>query len=259
VYRTGITALALAAAALLVATGAETVRLIPLFTIGVFIGFTLSQVGLVRHWHQLRPPRWWARAAVNGTGALITAVAVVVFLVSKFLEGAWVVVLTIPALMYLFAHTEAYYHRVGDALKLGLTPPPPRKRESIVLVPAATVSRLTEQAVSAALSLGETVVAVAVAGDDEERDQITRAWEEWKCAVPIEVLIDPHRSLVRTFLRYIESIRDQDAVIMVLIPNIMPSKRRDEIFHNQRGRILEAVLKERTDVVVATLPFHIDV
>jgi amino acid transporter len=259
VYRTGITALALAAAALLVATGAETVRLIPLFTIGVFIGFTLSQVGLVRHWHQRRPPRWWARAAVNGTGALITAVAVVVFLVSKFLEGAWVVVLTIPALMYLFAHTEAYYHRVGDALKLGLTPPTPSKRESIVLVPAATVSRLTEQAVSAALSLGETVVAVAVAGDDEERDQITRAWEEWKCAVPIEVLIDPHRSLVRTFLRYIESIRDQDAVIMVLIPNIMPSKRRDEIFHNQRGRILEAVLKERTDVVVATLPFHIDV
>jgi hypothetical protein len=178
--------------------------------------------------------------------------------VSKFLEGAWVVVLTIPALMYLFAHTEGYYDRVRDALKLGLTPPPPRKHESVVLVPAATVSRLTERAVSVALSLGETVVAVAVAGDDEERDQIIRGWEEWKCAVPIEVLIDPHRSLVRTFLRYIESIRGQDAVIMVLIPEIVPSKRRDEVFHNQRGRILEAVLQARTDVVVATMPFRID-
>jgi amino acid transporter len=259
VYRTGITALALAAAALLVATGAVTARLIPLFTIGVFIGFTLAQLGLVRHWRTLRPPRWWARAALNGTGAAITAVAVVVFLGSKFLEGAWVVVLTIPVLMFLFDRTEGYYHRVADALKLGLTPPPPRRRESIVLVPSATVSRLTEKAVSAALSLGDTVVALAVAGDEQESDQIKHAWGEWKCTVPIEVLIDPHRSLVRTVLRYIESIEDEDATIMVLIPEIVPSKRRDEIFHNQRGRILEAVLQSRTDVIIATLPFRIEV
>jgi amino acid transporter len=259
VYRIGITALALAAAALLVATDAVTARLIPLFTIGVFLGFTLAQLGLVRHWRTLRPPRWWARAALNGTGAVITAVAVAVFLGSKFLEGAWVVVLTIPALMFLFDRTERYYHRVADALKLGLTPPPPRRRESIVLVPSATVSRLTEKAVSAALSLGDTVVALAVAGDEEESDQIKHAWGEWKCTVPIEVLIDPHRSLVRTVLRYIESIENADATIMVLIPEIVPSKRRDEIFHNQRGRILEAVLQSRTDVIIATMPFRIEV
>jgi amino acid transporter len=258
VYRTGIVALALAATALLVATDAVTVRLIPLFTIGVFVGFTLSQVGLVRHWRKLRPPRWRLRAALNGTGAVMTAVAVVVFLVTKFLEGAWVVVLTIPALMYLFSQTETYYDRVARQLKLGRTPPPPRKHASVAIVPAMTVSRLTERAVSAALSLGETVVAVAVAGDDEEGEQIKHAWEEWKCSVPIEVLVDPHRSLVRTVLRYVESIEDDDTTVTVLIAEIVPSKRRHEILHNQRGRILEAVLQSRTNVIVATMPFRIE-
>ncbi len=258
VYRTGIVALALAATALLVATGADTIRLIPLFTIGVFVGFTLSQVGLVRHWRVERPPRWWLRATLNGTGAVMTAIAVVVFLGTKFLEGAWVVVLTIPVLMYLFSHTESYYKRVADELKLGLTPPPPRKRPaSIVIVPASTVSLLTERAVSAALSLGETVVAVAVAGDEEEAAEIKKQWGEWKCSVPVEVLTDPRRSLVRSVLDYVESIEDEDATITVLIPEIVPSKRRHEILHNQRGRILDAVLKARTEVIVATLPFRI--
>ena len=122
----------------------------------------------------------------------------------------------------------------------------------------STVTLLTEQALSAALSLGETVVAVAVAGDQEECEHIRQDWERWKCAVPLEVLLDPHRSLIRTVLRYVESIQAQDATITVLIPEIIPSKRRHEILHNQRGRLLETVLKSRTTgVVVATLPFHI--
>jgi hypothetical protein len=127
----------------------------------------------------------------------------------------------------------------------------------VVIVPTTTVTLLTERALSVALSLGETVMAVAVAGDEDERDQIERAWSRWRCSVPIEVLIDPHRSLVRTVLHYVESIDDPDATITVLIPELIPSKRRHEILHNQRGRLLESVLKSRTEVVVATLPFHI--
>jgi len=100
VYRHGIIALALAATALLIAVSAQTSRLIPLFTIGVFMGFTISQVGLVRHWRSLRPPRWQWRAGVNGAGAVMTAVAVVVFLSTKFLAGAWVVTIAIPLLMH---------------------------------------------------------------------------------------------------------------------------------------------------------------
>ncbi len=257
VYRHGIVALAILAALLLVAVNAETSRLIPLFTIGVFIGFTISQIGLVRHWLELRSPRWRLRAAVNGTGAVMTAVAVVVFLSTKFLAGAWVVTITIPLLMVLFWQTEKYYRGVAGELELGQTPGLPHRRSSIVVVPTTTVTLLTQRALSAALSLGETVVAVAVAGDEDESAHIRETWGRWSCSVPLEILIDPHRSLVRSVLRYVESI-DADATITVLIPQIIPNKRRHEILHNQRGRLLESVLKSRTDgIVIATLPFHI--
>jgi hypothetical protein len=187
----------------------------------------------------------------------MTAVAVVVFLVSKFLAGAWVVVIAIPALMALFDRTESYYAAVARELKLGKTPPPPSKRHSVVIVPASTVNLLTQQAVSAALSLGETVVAVAVASNEEECDQIKRAWDDWSCGVPIEVLLDRQRSLVRTVLKYVKSVENEDATITVLIPEIVPRKRRHEILHNQRARLLAAVLKARTNVVIAILPFHL--
>jgi hypothetical protein len=257
VYRHGIVALALMAMLLLIAVRAQTSKLIPLYAIGVFLGFTLSQIGLVRHWRQERPPRWQARAMLNGTGAAMTAICVVVFLGTKFLAGAWVVVIAVPVLMFLFERTENYYARVARELKFGKTPDHPVRRDSIVIVPTTTVSLLTEKSLSAALSLGETVVALAVAGDEEESDRITRDWDDWEPGVAIEVLLDPHRSLVRTVFRYIKSVENEDATITVLIPLIIPSKRRHEILHNQRGRLLEATLKARTDIVVATLPFHI--
>ncbi len=257
VYRIGITVLALAALLLLIASGAETNNLIPLYAVGVFIGFTLSQVGLVRHWRGTRSSRWRLRASVNGAGAVMTAIAVVVLLSTKFLEGAWVVVIAVPVLITLFARTESYYAEVGRELKLGRTPPRPHKRESIVLVPTSTVNLLTERAVSAAMSLGDTVVAIAVAADEEEREQIIRNWIQWDCGTSIEVLVDPHRSLIRSVLKYVESIHAEGAIVTVLIPEIVPRRRRHEILHNQRGRLLAAVLKARTDVIVATLPFKL--
>ena len=101
------------------------------------------------------------------------------------------------------------------------------------------------------------VVAVAVAGDDEERQTIERHWTEWACGIPIEVIVDEHRSLIKSVLRYVDSIEDSDAAVTVLIAEIVPRKRRHQILHNQRGRLLEAVLKARTDVIVATLPFKL--
>jgi hypothetical protein len=194
---------------------------------------------------------------LNGAGATLTGLAVIVALTTKFLEGAWAVAIAIPLLMVVFSRVEHYYEQVARELKFGKTPPHPRKHESIVIVPTTTVNLLTEEAISAAISMAETVVAVAVAGDEEESDRIKRAWDEWSPGVPIEVLLDPHRSLIRTVLRYIESLEGTDATITVLIPEIIPNKRRHEILHNQRGRLLETVLKARTDVVIATLPFHL--
>jgi amino acid transporter len=257
IYRGGIVALALAAMLLLLVVDARIDKLIPLFTIGVFVGFTISQIGMVRHWRSERPRHWRSRALLNGVGAVITAIAVIVFLATKFLAGAWLVAIAIPLLMLLFARIERYYTQVAHELRLGKTPPLPRRRASIVVLPIATVTLMTERATSAALSLGETVIALSVAGDQKEREQIEHDWSEWCPGVPIEVVIDPHRSLIRTALSYVKSIEAEDAQVTVLIAELIPGKRRYEILHNQRGRLLEAALKARTDVVVATLPFHI--
>ena len=190
----------------------------------------------------------------------MTAIAVVVFLGSKFLEGAWVVVLVIPLMMWLFSHTEDYYDRLAAELRLGRTPQIPRRRESVVIVPTSTVNLLSEKALSAAMSLGDTVIAIAVAGDEEERAAIERDWSAWRCGISLEVIIDPHRSLVRSVVHYVKSFHEDDVQVTVLIPEIIPTKRRREILHNQRGRLLEASLKTHTkDVVIATYPFHTSV
>lgn len=257
VYRVGIAVLAVAALLLLVAVGARTEKLIPLYSIGVFVGFSLSQIGLVRHWLGEHARLWRLRIAINGAGAVMTTVVVFVLLGTKFTEGAWVVLIAVPSMMVLFARVESYYAKVGQELRLGRTPPLPHRLDSIVIIPTSTVNLLTERAVSAALSLGETVVAVAVASNDEERDRIIHNWSEWECGPPIEVLVDPHRSLVRGVIRYVESIQQPDAIVTVLIPEVVPRKRRHEILHNQRGRILASALKSRTDVIVATLPFKL--
>src|SRR5262249_28242456 len=158
-------------------------------------------------------------------------------------EGAWVVVLAIPLLMLLFTRIESYYAKVASELRLGKTPAAPRGRESVVLVPTTTVSLLTERAMRAALSLGETVVALAVAGDEQERDRIKHEWATWRCDVPIEVIVDHRRSLVRTVVDYVEAVDREEVTLTVLIPEIVPGKRRHEILHNQRGELLEAALK----------------
>jgi amino acid transporter len=257
VYRHGIVVLAVAAGLLLIAVGGVTEKLIPLFTIGVFVGFTISQVGLVRHWRKDRPPRWRRRAALNGTGAVMTAVAVVVFVSTKFLEGAWVVVIAVPVMMWLFWKTERYYAEVARELHLGRIPPRPQPKPSAVIVPTSTVSLLTERVLTTALSLGERVVAVAVACDEEEREKILEHWAAWDPGVPLEVLINPQRSLVRSVARYVESLAGEDTVTVVLIIEIQPQKKRHEILHNQRGALLAAVLRSRTDVIVATQPFRL--
>jgi amino acid transporter len=257
VYRHGIVALAILSGLLLWAVNGSTERLIPLFTIGVFVGFTISQAGLIRFWRRTRPPGWQWRAVLNGAGAVMTAIAVVVFVSTKFLAGAWVVVITIPLLMIMFSRIESYYAEVARELRLGKTPPRPRRRRSIVVVPTSTVSLSTERVLSAALSLGDDVIAVAVACDDDERARIKDRWDEWDPGVPIEIIVDPHRSLVRSVLHYVKAIPTEDVIITVLIIEIEPRKRRHEILHNQRGALLATALRFRTDVIVATVPFRL--
>ena len=265
-FANGIVVLALMAGALLVAVAGNTNTLIPLFAIGVFIGFTLSQTGLVVHWHKTRPPGWRRRALINGVGAFITAIATVVFLISKFTEGAWVVVIAIPAFIFLFLRIHAYYDRAGKALAIDRTPPKPEPKHTTVIVPVTRVSLLTEHALCEAASLGQDVIAVTVVlrgGDDAARDaeRLRRHWRRWDPGVPLKVLHTDYSSVVEPILAFIDELRDErpDDQLVVLIPVIRPDKVRYRILHNQMDIVLSSALRSRSDVIVArvTMPIHL--
>ncbi|WP_127359210.1 APC family permease [Actinacidiphila soli] len=257
VYRYGVLALALLAAVLLVAANADTHRLIPLFAIGVFIGFTISQVGLVRHWATERPPGWLRRALINGIGALLTALAGLVLLTTKFLEGAWVVVVAVPLLMLLFARIQRYYDAVGAELGLGRIPPPPQRTTSLVIVPVGEVSKLAQHALTAALALGDEVVAVAVHADPARVQVLRESWDRWNPGVRLEILDSPHRSLVEPIVEYVRHAASDGRQVAVLIPEVEPRHRRYQILQNQRGILLATVLRARTDVAVCMLPYRL--
>jgi hypothetical protein len=140
---------------------------VPLFAVGVFIGFFLCQIGMVSHWHRHHGPAWRARASINALGALVTAIAALVITVTKFTHGAWLIMLTIPVLVALFSRVHAAYDRIGAQLGVGSLPARPRHLHSIVVVPVVAITRLTSELLSVARAMGPEVVAVHVTYPDE--------------------------------------------------------------------------------------------
>ena len=258
VYRFGVVVLAVLAAILLIAVNATTDRLIPLYAIGVFIGFTISQTGLLRHWYRERPRGWAPRAILNGTGALLTATAAIVFVATKFTEGAWLVVIAVPALMLLFARIQSYYRVVGSELGLGTVPGRPNAGRSLVIVPVGEISKLTEYALAAALSLGDEVVAVSVHLGAERGERFRADWDRWDPGVPLVIVESPHRSLIHPILDYVREAEEGGRQIAVLIPEVEPKARRYRVLQNRRGLLLATVLRARTDVLVCTLPYRLN-
>jgi hypothetical protein len=230
VYRYGVVGLALLAGVLLVAVNGNTNALIPLYAIGVFTGFTLSQPGLVRHWHKAKPPRWWAKAALNSLGAVMTGAATVISLVTKFVGGAWVVAVAVPALMLLFHRTKLYYREASNELGIGTIPDPPRAQQGLVIVAVQEVSKLTEEALTVALSFGDKVIALNVSFDDDAESRIRADWDRWSPNVDLVVLRPTHRSIIAPIRAYIASpeVRAHTRV-MVLIPQVEPRRWRDQL------------------------------
>jgi amino acid transporter len=259
VYRYGVVALAVLAGGLLVAVNANTNALIPLFAIGVFTGFTLSQTGLVRHWLHERPRRWWARAALNGLGALVTAVATVVFVVTKFGAGAWAVVIAIPALILLFSRIDAYYRDVATEIGLGTLPSIPSAEKSLVVVAVTAVSQMTAAAaLTTALSLADEVVAVSVQFDDEQAASLRDDWDRWNPGVSLTILRSRTRSVTKPMLAHLDDLqRQRHTQLLVLIPEVDPKKWRHQLLQNQRGIILANALRRHSDVDVLRVPFRL--
>jgi amino acid transporter len=264
VHRYGVVVLAVFAAILLVVARGDTQALIPVFAIGVFVGFTLSQAGMVRHWREQRGDGWAVRAFINGLGAVLTTAALAIELISKFTEGAWLVIIVIPLLVLMFDRIHTTYDRIGARLELGKEPPPPQRLSSLVVVPVGGMSRLTSEAVSSALSIGDEVLAVTVCfadPEDEEADaEFREEWEAWHTTVPLITLRSLHRSLAQPIVKYLRKIESEDRYhrLVVLIPEVQPAHWWQWILHNQRGFVLQQAIQRGTiNVVICRLRYQL--
>ncbi|WP_442943436.1 APC family permease [Nocardia sp. NBC_00565] len=262
VFRYGVAALAILAATVLIVVEAETHRLLPVYAVGVFIGFTISQTGLVRHWREQRGSGWLRRATLNGFGAILTAVAAVVLFIEKFNEGAWLLLIIVPALIILFARTENYYRSVAEQLGLGripfLPPQSPDQQPMLIVVPVVAVSEVTARALRTAQSFGGEIVAVAAEIDPAATRRLSAQWKEWDPGVPLTVLPCPRRSLVATLVGYVRNQTRKGRQVTVLLAQVEADRWWQRPLHNPRGPVLAAALRARTDAVIATLAIRLD-
>ncbi len=256
-FSTGITALALTSIALVIVQGGSVTALIPLYTVGVFVAFTLSQIGLVRHWYGVRGPRWPARAAVNGLGAAATGVVAVVVAVSKFLLGAWIVLLLIPLLVTMMMAINRHYARVKTELE-GDIPITPAAIKHTIIVPVADLNRVAIQTLAYARSISPNVTAVHIAEDEEAAREFREKWHAWGDKVPLVTIESPYRSVVGPLLRYIDNIdrRDKHDTVTVILPEYVAGHWWEHLLHNQTALRIKAALLFRPGTVVTSVPYH---
>jgi hypothetical protein len=273
VFSSGIVALALLAALLLVAFGGVTDRLIPLFAIGAFLAFTLSQAGMVRHWKRVGGARWRRSLALNGVGALATGFTLAVVLVSKLAEGAWVSLLLVGGMMLLFSRVHAHYAAVRAETEKGLPLDVAGLNERappVVIVPIARWSRVANKALRFAVTLSPEVHAVQVLGGDADSADLRPRWDELVAAPlrrigrpppRLEVLPSSYRRLFKPLLAYVHRVQadhpGQD--IAVVVPELVPRRWYHALLHTHRATVLKALLRVRGGprVIIIDTPWHL--
>jgi len=260
VFSNGIVILGAFAALLLIVFRGDTHALIPLYAVGVFISFTLSQAGMVRHWYRERGPGWRWRLLINGTGALLTGVVTLVIAVTKFTHGAWIVVLLVPILVLMFQTVNRHYALVADQLSLeGYGGPPPIRHT--VLVPIGDVHRGVVAAVQYAKLLSPEAKAVYVETDPAATRRLEEKWIKWGMGVPLVILTSPYRSVLTPLLEYIDHLQEEQGeirrVVTVVLPEFMPRRWWQHLLHNQTALLIKGALLFRKDVIVTDVPYHL--
>jgi amino acid transporter len=257
-FSNGIVGLSVFAAILLIVFGGDTHALIPLYMIGVFVSFTLSQAGMVVHWRRLRGPGWRTSATINGVGAVVTGLVLIVVALTKALEGAWLIILLIPIHVLFFRATRRHYDGVAEQLTLrGWRPHTTRK--NTVLVPISGIQRAVVEALDYAKSLSTDVRAVYVNIDPVETERLQGQWSTWGEGVPLVVLDSPYRSLMEPLLEYVEKINGHQSrdYITVVLPEFVPARWWHHLFHNQRALLIKGALLFKRNTVVTSVPFHL--
>ena len=270
VYTYGILILGTLTCLLLVLFGGITDKLIPLYAVGAFLAFTLSQFGMVRHWHKKRGPHWLKSALVNGLGGFVTGVTVIVVLVAKFAEGAWITVIFIPCLIYFFVLVRRHYHVVTSLTSCPAPVVPANHADRpIAIVPIDRWSTITKQGLEFAARLTSDVIAVHVE-PDEHSELLHEEWERYvvppfqkAAATPphLVMLPSPYRFVILPLVEYVLdlSAKHPDRRIVVIIPELVEGHWYEYFLHNQRGRLLEWALLVRGNerIVISSAPYYL--
>jgi amino acid transporter len=257
-FSNGILVLSTFAAILIVAFRGDTQSLLPLYMIGVFVSFTLSQAGMVIHWRTTRERGWKASAAINGFGAVVTGIVLIIVAVTKTLEGAWIVLLLIPLIVMVFKQTRRHYAHVAAELTLKGYHPQARVHNT-VLVPIGGLQRAVVDALRYAETLSSDVRAVYVDVNPAQTEQLRKEWVEWGGRVTLVVLPSPFRSLMEPLLEYIEQAAAEKAndYVTVILPEFVPARWWQHLLHNQTSLLIKGALLFRKNIVVTSVPFHL--
>jgi amino acid transporter len=258
-FTTGIVALSLMAIGLLIGFSASVSGLIPLYTLGVFIAFTLSQAGMLVRWWRRHEPGWRRGLAINGLGALTTAVVALVVGSSNFFQGSWLVIVLVPLLMLLLLGIHNHYRDMDKALALDRIPD---KEEvaprPIVIVPISRLDRPARQAIAFANSISNDAVAVHVTNDPDAADAMRERWPAWAGTTELVVVESPYRALIGPLLAYMDALQRQapDRPILVVLAEFVPRHWWENLLHNQTALRLKLRLFTRRNTIVADVPYH---
>jgi amino acid transporter len=260
----GIVLLATIAGLLVWAFEASVTSLIPLYTVGVFVAFTLSQAGLVRHWWRLRSETsyWRVRLAINSIGAFVTGAVAVIEIVSKFMLGAWMILILIPLLIWMMWHINRHYRNLAEIdREVAEFPLSPQSAVSRAVVPIGDLSLAARQAIAYALTLApaDRVTAVHITDEPEKEERIRRQWDTLECGGNLVVIESPYRSLLGPLLAYIHAVREvhPKETITVVLPEYVPKHWWQYLLHNQTAFRIRTTLRSQRGVVVATVPYHL--
>ena len=284
-FSNGILVLAVPAAVIYAAFGGRTAPLIPLFAIGVFLAFTLAQSAMVAYWLRHRQRRWRSALATNLLGATLSALVVLIAAVTKFTEGAWVVAVLVPLIVWACLRVHAHYERAREALtprpevmadteRISLMAPrlpsevseilaeaqhDPVEVHSFAVVPIAVLDLAALHALAYAASLAQPVLALHVSPTEDEAERFERSWQAWGDHLPLEVVVSPYRATVAPLANYIAALHRQrpDVTLTLIVPEVVVAKPWQRILHNRIAARLRASLIAYEGIVITTVPFHL--
>jgi amino acid transporter len=258
-YSNGIVSLGFASILLIITFHGQTEHLIPLYAVGVFIPFTLSQTGMILKWVRERSPGWIGKLTANLIGALITLTVLIIFFVTKFSQ-VWFVFIFLPVMVYIFHRVNQHYEAVGEQLRIEADSPAVPIEGNVIIVPVAGITKVVENSINYAKSLTDQIFAVYISFDREDEKRFAEKWEKWQPDVRLVTLHSRYRSILHPLSKFIDTVEhrasENNYRVTVLIPQFITKKSWHNILHNQSSFLIRAYLIFKKNVIISTLPYH---